>query len=116
VRLIDDQRASVLGRGLYPGSRTFHRPDRRPTGHKPRGVADPAAIRATRPFALQAAARSLSADNHAGTGYNDEQRLTLWTPRELLIGKTIEVKFQNLTNKGRARFPVFIRLRPDKDE
>jgi hypothetical protein len=105
VRLIDDQRASVLGRGLYPGSRTFHRPDRRP-----------AAIRATRPFALQAAARSLSADNHAGTGYNDEQRLTLWTQRELLIGKTIEVKFQNLTNKGRARFPVFIRLRPDKDE
>jgi len=53
---------------------------------------------------------------NVGTGYNDEQRAVLWKERELLIGKTIEVKFQNLTNKGRARFPVFLRLRPDKDE
>lgn len=51
---------------------------------------------------------------NVGSGYTDAERVSLWELRETLIGKTVEVKYQNKTVKGKGRFPIFIRLRPDK--
>lgn len=49
-----------------------------------------------------------------GSGYSDADRDHYWTNQSEYIGKTIEVKFQELSGDGVMRFPVFIRWRNDK--
>ncbi len=51
---------------------------------------------------------------NVGTGFSDEDRKQYWKNKKELIGQTIEIKYQEQTNDGNLRFPVFIRLRPDK--
>jgi DNA ligase-1 len=47
--------------------------------------------------------------NHfnVGSGFTKEQRINYWHLRDTLIGKIVEVKYQNITDKGVPRFPVF---------
>ena len=49
-----------------------------------------------------------------GTGFSDEDRKVMWENQELYIGNLVEVKYQELTNDGIMRFPVFMRWRNDK--
>lgn len=49
-----------------------------------------------------------------GSGLSDEQRKAWWD-NDLMIGKLIEVEWREVTNKGKLRFPVFIRPRLDKE-
>jgi ATP-dependent DNA ligase len=53
----------------------------------------------------------------AGTGFNDAERIQFnqWNNEGTLVGRTVEVKYQELSSKGKVRFPVFSRLRPDRD-
>lgn len=47
-----------------------------------------------------------------GTGFNDAQRTELWKNRYILKGKTIEVKYQGVTDTGDSlRFPVFMKFK-----
>lgn len=46
-----------------------------------------------------------------GSGYTDEERAEFWHQPP----KCIEVKFQEVTDKGSLRFPIFVRVRDDKD-
>jgi len=49
-----------------------------------------------------------------GGGFSDKQRESFWWLRNDLIGRIIEVKFQEKTKDGSMRFPVFLRFRDDK--
>lgn len=55
-----------------------------------------------------------------GSGYSDEERIEFWQKREEMIGKIIEIQYmeetQNKDGKKSLRFPVFKRLRLDKNE
>jgi len=52
-----------------------------------------------------------------GGGYDDAERDELWDGQKDLIGRVMEVKYQNLTEDDKKmRFPVFKRWRPDKDK
>ena len=59
-------------------------------------------------------------DVKVGSGYSLEERDYLWEHRYELIGKIVEVQyFEETTNKDGGislRFPVFKRMRYDKDE
>lgn len=48
-----------------------------------------------------------------GSGFDDEQRKSLWKNRENLIGKVVTFKYQELSKYGVPRFPVFMRFRED---
>lgn len=48
-----------------------------------------------------------------GTGLTVEDRFTLWTKRDMLLGKTVRFKFQAAGVKDRPRFPVYLGLRED---
>lgn len=52
----------------------------------------------------------------AGTGFSDAQRIDLQARFDAgtLIGTPVEVHYQELSSKGKVRFPVFYRLREDK--
>lgn len=50
-----------------------------------------------------------------GGGFSDQQRTDLWKTRDEQKGKMIEVKYQNKTEEGSLRFPVFVKFRPDRD-
>ncbi|OHD23834.1 MAG: hypothetical protein A2Y38_17240 [Spirochaetes bacterium GWB1_59_5] len=50
-----------------------------------------------------------------GSGFADHQRTMYWQNKLSVIGKMVEVKYQNKTPDGKLRFGVFIRFRPDKD-
>ena len=54
----------------------------------------------------------------AGTGLDDPTRAALMTQfnEGKLIGSTVEIKYTLITPKNRVYFPVFYRMRPDKDE
>ena len=52
---------------------------------------------------------------NVGGGYQDVQRDEFWKKRNEMVGKIIEVKFQEKTKDGSLRFPVFIRVREDKN-
>jgi len=58
-------------------------------------------------------------ETRVGSGFSDKQRVDLWEEAyirpENVIGKMIEVQYQNKTEDGCLRFPVFIKFRPDKD-
>lgn len=51
-----------------------------------------------------------------GTGFDDETRKKFWKNKKSVIGHVVEVSYQDITPDGKLRFPVFIKLRPDKDE
>lgn len=48
---------------------------------------------------------------NVGTGFSDHERRYLWNYKSQFIGKTIVVKYQNITKAGKARMPVFIRIK-----
>jgi len=45
-----------------------------------------------------------------GTGFNDYQREAYWTERDALLGMKCTIKYQQLTERGVPRFPVFMYL------
>ena len=49
---------------------------------------------------------------NVGSGYTDEERYTFYD--KSVIGKIIEVKYQEKTKDGSLRFPRFVRFRNDK--
>jgi DNA ligase-1 len=51
---------------------------------------------------------------NVGGGFSDVQRVAFWKKGMSMVGKTIEVKYQDMTSDKHLRFPVFIRLREDK--
>ncbi len=51
-----------------------------------------------------------------GTGFNDDQRKRYWEDRFDLCGKTITIKYQELSKYGVPRFPVFLGFRYDLGE
>lgn len=51
---------------------------------------------------------------NVGTGYTDEDRNLMWKNKSSLIGKTVEVAYQEITPDGSLRFPVFKCIREDK--
>ena len=50
-----------------------------------------------------------------GSGFTDEQREEFWKYKDKYIGFVAEIKYQN-ASKNSIRFPVFMRLRLDKEE
>jgi bifunctional non-homologous end joining protein LigD len=52
-----------------------------------------------------------------GTGLSDAQREQFWAwqQEDTLAGRCAEIRYQELSSKGKLRFPVFYRLREDKD-
>lgn len=58
-----------------------------------------------------------SVHTEVGTGFNDEEREAFQQMSELgtLVGKIVEIKFQDITVEGSCRFPVYHRLREDRD-
>jgi DNA ligase-1 len=46
-----------------------------------------------------------------GSGFDDEQRNWIWQNQEKVVGRVIEVKYQELTPDNRMRFPIFMRWR-----
>lgn len=51
-----------------------------------------------------------------GSGFTDKQRDELWAENvNNVIGRVVEVQYQNKTADGALRFPVFIKFRPDKE-
>ena len=51
-----------------------------------------------------------------GSGFSDTQRNELWEKQNDLIGKIVEIKYQELTKDSIPRFPTFSRIREDKNE
>lgn len=49
-----------------------------------------------------------------GSGFGDLERDAIWQDQELFLGRTVQVKYQNTTEKGALRFPTFDRWRDDK--
>ena len=49
-----------------------------------------------------------------GTGLTDDQRSSFWRRRNSLLGKIVQVQYQEKTKDGSLRFPRFMRLRLDK--
>ncbi|MHB8407762.1 MAG: ATP-dependent DNA ligase [Acidiferrobacterales bacterium] len=50
-----------------------------------------------------------------GSGFDDEQREFFWKNQKKLTGKMVEVQYQNFSADGSLRFPIYVKLRPDKD-
>lgn len=48
---------------------------------------------------------------NVGTGFTDEQRRDFWSVRQALIGRLIEVSYQEVTPAGSLRHPRFVRFR-----
>ncbi len=49
------------------------------------------------------------------SGMTDEQRHEFWKDRKGIIGRMIEVEYQEETVHGALRHPRFVRMRPDKE-
>lgn len=49
-----------------------------------------------------------------GSGFTDSDREYMWNNKAEFIGKIAEIKYQELTEDGVMRFPVFLRWRNDK--
>lgn len=56
-----------------------------------------------------------------GTGFCDGERELFWRNREQVVGMLVEVKYKEISSNKKTgaeslQFPVFIQLRPDKDD
>ncbi|MBG6242971.1 MAG: hypothetical protein EKE20_14635 [Candidatus Symbiopectobacterium sp. Dall1.0] len=51
-----------------------------------------------------------------GSGFDIPQRVDFWGKRHQMIGRIIQVKYREITDDGKLRFPSFERIRFDKDE
>jgi DNA ligase-1 len=49
-----------------------------------------------------------------GSGFSDEDRSYMWNNQSEFLDKIAEIKYQELTEDGVMRFPVFLRWRNDK--
>ncbi len=49
-----------------------------------------------------------------GSGLSDDLRDTIWTTPDRFIGRTIEVRYQEVTPDGSLRFPTFVCFRNDR--
>lgn len=49
-----------------------------------------------------------------GSGFTDDVRSQLWNNPNEVIGKTVEIQYQEKTKDNSLRFPVFIKIRDDK--
>ena len=49
-----------------------------------------------------------------GGGFTDAQRIRYWSNPKKYVGRTIEVKYQEITRHGSLRNPIFLRLRESK--
>ena len=54
-------------------------------------------------------------DVQVGSGFSDELRETIWNKPADFIGRTIEVRYQEVTPDGSLRFPTFVCFRNDRD-
>jgi len=50
-----------------------------------------------------------------GSGLSDEIRSEIWDNKEKYIGRTIEIRYQEITPDGSLRFPTFVCFRNDRD-
>ena len=50
-----------------------------------------------------------------GSGFSDELRERIWSDKDSFIGRTIEVRYQEVTPDGSLRFPTFVCFRNDRD-
>ena len=50
-----------------------------------------------------------------GSGLSDEIRSEIWENKEKYIGRTIEIRYQEITPDGSLRFPTFVCFRNDRD-
>jgi len=50
-----------------------------------------------------------------GSGFTQEQRKKFYEKPDLIVGKIVELKYQEESKDGCLRFPVFVRIRYDKD-
>ena len=50
-----------------------------------------------------------------GSGFSDAEREHIWQNKNLYIDRVIEVKYQELSEKDRMRFPIKVRWRADKE-
>lgn len=53
--------------------------------------------------------------SRVGSGFSDAEREEVWANRSSYQGRVVEVEYQNMTARGKVRFPTFVRFRPDKD-
>lgn len=51
-----------------------------------------------------------------GSGFSDDERKKIWTNPQSIMGRIIEVKYQEMTDEQRMRFPIFIRFRDKGDD
>lgn len=49
-----------------------------------------------------------------GSGFSDDDRDYIWNNQSEFLGRTAEIKYQELTNHDVMRFPIFMRWRNDK--
>jgi len=54
-------------------------------------------------------------DVQVGSGFSDELRESIWASPDDFIGRTIEVRYQEVTPDGSLRFPTFACFRNDRD-
>jgi len=52
---------------------------------------------------------------HVGSGLSDELREAIWARPDDFTGRTIEVRYQEVTPDGSLRFPTFVCFRNDRD-
>lgn len=50
---------------------------------------------------------------NVGSGFTEKLRDRLWNERDSLIGRTITYRYDNLTHKGKPRFPRFVAFRDE---
>ena len=50
-----------------------------------------------------------------GSGFSDDLRDTIWADPDSFVGRTIEVRYQEVTPDGSLRFPTFVCFRNDRD-
>ncbi len=50
-----------------------------------------------------------------GSGFSDDLREKIWSDKNSFIGRTIEVRYQEVTPDGSLRFPTFVCFRNDRD-
>lgn len=46
-----------------------------------------------------------------GSGFTDEDRDYVWKNKDKILGRLVEIKYQELTDDGIMRFPIFLRYR-----